>query len=257
MNATSFSKAIMNVLFGNGPVTKELIESRLMEMAAAKDASTDPDQIKLVDPETAAYILDLWKEAEGDIVKFKSALENWFNRTMEQATEWYKRKIRIVLLVIGFMMAWFFNADTFQIIKSLSVDKVAREQLVSMANAYIESNRFILDTAKIKDAAVVEGLSKRLDSLLAVKRQLENDMKNASSILGSGCLLPDTDANGETGFDCKDKIYYFFRLFYHHFFGFLITAIAISLGAPFWFDLLNKLMSLKTSKKEDVEARKQ
>jgi hypothetical protein len=33
-----------------------------------------------------------------------------------------------------------------------------------------------------------------------------------------------------------------------HFWGYLITAIAISLGAPFWFDLLNKLVKLKTSK---------
>jgi hypothetical protein len=28
-------------------------------------------------------------------------------------------------------------------------------------------------------------------------------------------------------------------------FGFLITALAISLGAPFWFDLLKKLMQLR------------
>jgi len=29
--------------------------------------------------------------------------------------------------------------------------------------------------------------------------------------------------------------------------GWLITALAISLGAPFWFDLLNKLMTLRGS----------
>jgi hypothetical protein len=29
--------------------------------------------------------------------------------------------------------------------------------------------------------------------------------------------------------------------------GFLITAFAISLGAPFWFDLLSKLMRVRTS----------
>jgi hypothetical protein len=36
------------------------------------------------------------------------------------------------------------------------------------------------------------------------------------------------------------------------FIGFLITAFAISLGAPFWFDLLNKLIRVRgTGKKED------
>ena len=36
------------------------------------------------------------------------------------------------------------------------------------------------------------------------------------------------------------------------FLGFLILAFAVSLGSPFWFDLLNKLVKLRTSgKKED------
>jgi len=29
--------------------------------------------------------------------------------------------------------------------------------------------------------------------------------------------------------------------------GWIITALALSLGAPFWFDLLNKLMKLRGS----------
>lgn len=33
----------------------------------------------------------------------------------------------------------------------------------------------------------------------------------------------------------------------HHFWGYLITALAISLGAPFWFDLLNKFIRIRTS----------
>jgi hypothetical protein len=37
------------------------------------------------------------------------------------------------------------------------------------------------------------------------------------------------------------------------FWGFLLTAIAISLGAPFWFDLLNKLMQIRGSVKEPTQ----
>ncbi|MFC2152018.1 hypothetical protein ACFLSE_05770 [Bacteroidota bacterium] len=38
-----------------------------------------------------------------------------------------------------------------------------------------------------------------------------------------------------------------------HFWGYLLTALAISLGAPFWFDILNKVMKLRgTGKKEEV-----
>jgi len=37
-----------------------------------------------------------------------------------------------------------------------------------------------------------------------------------------------------------------FRL---HFFGWLLTALAISLGAPFWFDLLNKFIVVRSTVK--------
>ena len=39
------------------------------------------------------------------------------------------------------------------------------------------------------------------------------------------------------------------------FLGFMLTAFAISLGAPFWFDLLNKLVKIRTAgKKEDSDS---
>ena len=41
-----------------------------------------------------------------------------------------------------------------------------------------------------------------------------------------------------------------------NFLGFIITAFAICMGAPFWFDLLNKLVKLRAAgKKEDAEKR--
>jgi hypothetical protein len=43
--------------------------------------------------------------------------------------------------------------------------------------------------------------------------------------------------------------YVWYALTWTKLFGFLITAIAISLGAPFWFDLLNKLVSLRSTGK--------
>ena len=34
-----------------------------------------------------------------------------------------------------------------------------------------------------------------------------------------------------------------------HFFGWLLTALALSLGAPFWFDLLNKFIVVRSTVK--------
>jgi hypothetical protein len=59
---------------------------------------------------------------------------------------------------------------------------------------------------------------------------------------------------GKLVFSTGEKLEYFFRLFPLHFLGFLITAIAISLGAPFWYDLLNKLMKLRTAVKQPIKS---
>ncbi|MCX6226993.1 MAG: hypothetical protein NTV01_19960 [Bacteroidia bacterium] len=279
----SFSKALLSILFGHGPVTKEKIDQRLEAIVKQAGSSSDEDrEQKLLDSESARYILSLWEDSSGDPAKFKSELEAWFDRTMVQATEWYKRKIQIVLLVLGFFLAWIFYADTIVIVKKLSVDKAAREQMVSLATAYVQNNLVVSDTAGMKSGSEFKTYTQKLDSLLAVKSKLDADIADANSILGIGGWLPDelkvfTDkktkqktyqpqidpaslsashrkiANGKINFTFSDKLGYLFRLLYHHFFGFLITAFAISLGAPFWFDLLNKMMKLRTSLKEKID----
>jgi len=260
------------------PLNKEQIAAALKGIIAAhQNKNTKGKNTIVLDEETAKYVLALWYDCYGDLVKFKLQLEAWFDRTMEQATEWYKRKIQIVLLVLGFTMAWFFNADTFTIIGKLATDKDAREKIVMLAAAYSASHTAAPTSPNLSVP------KEKIDSLMDVKKKLEEDIANANTILGSGGWLPDsvtvttdpkTGSNiyaplvdefsllrehkkiksGKIGFTHANKWGYFFRLLGHHFFGFLITAIAISLGAPFWYDMLNKLMKLRTAAKQDTNS---
>ncbi len=284
--AISFSKTIIYLLSGQGSANKSSIENRL-NILKDNPGSLNADEI-ILDKETAKYVLSLWDESYGDIVKFKLNLETWFDRTMEQALEWYKRKIQIILLMLGLVIAWFAGADTFLIAKTLSTDKDAREKMVQVASAYIQNNPQPeeLQIKLNKDSGDSKKLDsirlKRLDSLLEVKKLLEKDMAEANSVLGISGWLPDTvrcvmnkegdryyipqvdeailndmdkaAASGKIPFSIREKISYFFRLFPLHFLGFLITAIAISLGAPFWYDLLNKLMKLRTAVKQPINS---
>lgn len=54
------------------------------------------------------------------------------------------------------------------------------------------------------------------------------------------------DKPEEPGFFCK-IFYVICQLSWKQVLGFLITAFAVSLGAPFWFDLLNKFVNLRVS----------
>lgn len=263
IRSESFARTLIDELSGNGPATPDKINA-VLKISAQNDGNGMPQgaQQGALPPETARYILSLWEQASGDIARFSQMLEGWFDRTMEQATEWYKRKIQLVLLIIGFCMAWFFCADTFMIVKKLSNDKNAREQMVSLADIYLQAHPEGGDT-----------------SLLEIKKKLDADIAGANTLLGLGGWLPKSVrvsmdyatrektytpqvdpaclsvtalkiSNGTLTFSFMDKLGYFFRLVGHHFFGFLITAIAISLGAPFWFDLLNKVMKLRMTGKK-------
>ncbi len=270
--AVSFSKTLIYLLNCSNSVDPQKIDEELRLKAP-----------KVLGKETADYVLSMWEDSGREVVKFKQQLEAWFDRTMEQATEWYKRKIQIILLLLSFFVAWIFNVDTIGIVKNLSKDKDARDQMVKLATAYIETHpESPKKVSALLDSANAEEYKRQLDSLLAVKKQLENDIAGTQMLLGSSNWLPDSavvrteaktgkkildlnidagllpankipkDYNGSIQFSRSEKWRYFFGALGSRWPGFLITAIALSLGAPFWFDLLNKMMKLRTSIKQPV-----
>lgn len=284
-NAESFSRTLLYGLNGSGILDRKNIEMELRNLSAIPvqqnpnppNPGVSNNRSRTLGLHSAQFVLSLFNDSQGDLFKFRLLLETWFDRTMEQALEWYKRKIQVVLLILGFLMAWCFNANTFVIIDKLSTDKDAREKLVNMASAYLQSQE-----------AINNGKSENFQSnnitdlIFEVEKNLQTDIKAANSILGRGSWLPDKvlivdEVNGRVTFDPEvdsdliqgdyhtgtngeryytfsftQKLSAFLWLFVVNFWGFLITALAISLGAPFWFDLLNKLMKLRTSVKHST-----
>lgn len=86
---------------------------------------------------------------------------------------------------------------------------------------------------------------RKLDSLVL---QGQADLAEANNVLALGWKKnPTAEAKTFTFYDGASKAL-----------GFLLTALAICLGAPFWFDLLNKLVKLRgTGTKETSESSSQ
>lgn len=251
--------------------------------------------------ETKKLIQSLLKDANNDLVKFQLLLERWYNDTMERSKGWFKRTTQIMLAVIGFTLAIALNVDSIAIIKKLSIDKEAREQMVNLATQFNENNAAAIEIIReSKDTAMlIADLDKRLTTLDTIRKSLETDITNSKNILASDWHLPNTiigstelpaltsdskhieyplsdgNSSGQTAsvffvvhnsIDSKlfrkslpDEIksgepmkvntaYYKFWYAFDHIWGYLLTVLAISLGAPFWFDLLNKLVKLRTSR---------
>lgn len=113
---------------------------------------------------------------------FREKLKAWYNETQDRATGWYKRKIRILLFWLGFIVAAIFNINSIGIAKILAKDKEARAQLVSMG---IEMAK---DSLRYKDFVTDNG-----DSVVYPKQVIDSgyariskDIREANLVLGLG-----------------------------------------------------------------------
>lgn len=279
MAPETFSKGLIDSL--KGPQT---------DFSLIDGVRSGLDRIFPADNETKLHIISLLEDANNDPVKFRILLENWFNTTMERSSGWFKQTTQILLLVIGAFIAISSNVDTVAIIKKLSTDKDARQQLVQMAIEFSDKNKTLITQTQARGDSNQQLLNARLDSLKQVREMLRADLNKSQSILSSEWAVPDSVAwyQNDTASVGSDSVYMklaentFIRVHKtvdtailrkvlpdsikgsfiqvnagsykrhyatssSHFLGFLLTILALSLGAPFWFDLLNKLIKLRTS----------
>jgi hypothetical protein len=250
LQARNFSMAVIQMLHGD----KDSGEFNIAKLRNELETGTYKDT------QTAKYLLSLLNNSQESLEKFKSHLESWFDDTMERTSGWYKRKATYISLAVGVIMAMLFNVDSIQIVKQLSKDPKARAQLVELASHLSSDTTLISDSLRQKVLSTqlvkLQSLSDTSMQILSISRDPEKAFlplnfyvkveKRTTELAGikkhncfTWCLL---QIEKFTGF--------LFNLWFDdfsNFIGCLITAVALSLGAPFWFDLLNKLVQLKSS----------
>jgi hypothetical protein len=165
--------------------------------------------------ETKYQLKNLWEQAANDKEKFKELVENWYEDQMDRISGWYKRKLTILTFIIGFVIAGLFNVDTIGLTTELVKNEEMRTMLVEGAKTYIANNPDGVSTGSFTEQ------KEYIDSV-------NTEMSNYNYVMGVS----------------KEAKFTFWTVL-----GWLITAFAISLGAPFWFDLLNKLMQVRNSMK--------
>jgi hypothetical protein len=266
LSAQNFSKVLIDLLRGKDAKPGEDFTSMIQK--ALDDKQMKWEKIG-INEETSEYLKSLWADAQGDVDKFKSMLEKWFDDTMERAIGWYKKRVQLILFGIGLFIAIFFNVDTISISQKLSRDPKLAEQLANNASAYMKTHEALgeqlrentakqKNTLSPKDSITIENTSAALDSIdLAVinkanslidsaNAMIKADIANVNHLLALGweCHCPSI---------CKCRICFNKNFHWWSIIGWLVTALAISLGAPFWFDLLNKLMKIKGTGKNSGE----
>jgi hypothetical protein len=177
-----------------------------------------------------------------DIDLFRQKVENWFDTSMERVSGKLKSTYsRPITFVIAILTAVLLNADSIVVAKYLYNNPEARTALA--AKAYMAG-----DTSKTRKQIQVKGITtpgsqKVTDSLIKVVNGKIADIAKAKAALNDS--IPLGWGTGEWRFQNQGK--FSWRLFFTKLIGLFGTVLAIMMGAPFWFDLLNKISNLRGS----------
>ncbi|WP_375392858.1 hypothetical protein [uncultured Sphingomonas sp.] len=158
--------------------------------------------------------------AAGDIDKARDYLEAWFANATDRISGVYKRRTQRLIFAVGLVGAVLLNINTLTIGNRLATDSTARRAIAEQA-------------AKLDDPAKIDRPIDRIQGL-GLPMGWEAGAQRA-------LLAPVTCPGG-----CGATVVLGWIEIVA---GFLVTALAVSLGAPFWFDVLNRLMVIRATVK--------
>jgi hypothetical protein len=182
-------------------------------------------------------------EAGDSIDKFRTSIATWFDNSMERLSGAYKRKLKWISVLIGLGVTVAFNADSLTVAKILWTDGDRRAATVAIATK----------------AAQTQPSTPSGDE--ALRQQIKATESSLRSLpIGWGC---GGNPAGQSVWPCvkakitgswHDKTGAFTTLL-----GWIMTTAALTLGAPFWFDTLQKFVNIRGAgdkpKREDEKAK--
>lgn len=165
--------------------------------------------------------------AGNDLTKLRTNLALSFDRAMDRVNGTYKRKLKWISLGVGFALAAALNADSIVVATDLWKDSSLRAQMVQAAQTVYASSPTGMPKA-----------SPSASELSDIATKIQEADKALRPLPIGWDFSPAKDQ--------KEKSLWAIAGFWAlKFAGVMITAIALMLGAPFWFDTLSKFMSVR------------
>ncbi len=214
--ARSFAIALLDIA-AKGPVTDEVSSD-----PAAPELSIESVRasvLNLKNPPVQRALLAAIDTARGDLDRARANIEAWYDSAMDRVSGWYKRTTHWILFWIALVLAVGLNIDTLAIADYLYRHDSARETVVALA-ADAVNNQSAGGLAYQEAATQLESLGLPIGWSNSWQRPGISGPWHESAWGIAGPIL-----------------------------GWLVTAFAATLGAPFWFDLLNKIMVIRSTVK--------
>ena len=135
---------------------------------------------------------------------------------------WYKRRVQVLLMIIGFVVACVMNIDAIHVASALATQPGLRMTIANRAAAAAVAAKQAQTTTDAQKQAIAA----------------RNELRDSN--------LPIGWSGGRPVTDFLDGLLMIL--------GWVVTAFAACFGAPFWFDLINKLVPLRSAGAKPLSA---
>ena len=208
------SKYFFRILFDIIDPDKKLLQKEQTDIKELIERIPDSNsQLKKV-------IQSLNIKTDNKIETIEKEISEWFESGMERASGWYKRKMQFCSFCISFVLVIILNANTITIAETLWKNDELRAKTVAITTQISKEN-----ISELHSKTLQEKIGK-INTVFPIGWKKQNQ-------------------NWSVWENIKERV---LNLSFSDIIGWFITISAISLGAPFWFDLLKKVASLRQSK---------
>ena len=190
---------------------------------------------KLEDSDLKKMLIAQITAGQDSIDKLRGEIATWFDGAMDRVTGIYQRRIKLISLLVGLVVAIGLNVDSITVARALWNDDALRGQMAQPGAGLYRPGR----TPACAGSA-------------AARRRAFGGQPETQGRAG-GTASPvhrlGQEVEGFAWHDWVSKVA-----------GWLFTAAALSLGAPFWFDPSSKFMNVrggggKPEREEDRKAK--
>lgn len=211
ISGQAFAMAVLDKL---NPDT-QLSDSETYQAIVGAIAKLPPEDDKLKN-----MLRGVVNNTTASLTHVRDGVAAWFDHSMMRLEGDYKRLMHMVSLLVGLVIAIAFNADSFHVATTLWRDPVVRAAVADNATQALP----ILN----------DGTTPGLTAQEVQQHLTQLPIGWASAQQAAQILLP-----WHAGFSWTVTLLAVA--------GWLVTAMAVSLGAPFWFDLLGKFVNIRSS----------
>ncbi len=261
--ANVFSAALFDIIYQNYIKSQQKSDAGLtFNCERLREAILSEETI--IPADLRRYMLqaiDECQDVQKNIDLLKTRIEHWYEDAMDRLTGTYRKKTRVITIIAAIALTVGINADTIAITKYLkdnpqqaellatTAAKVAKDStLYKQTVVKLDSIKSKLDTSSAHAAASIQ---ETINMSIAAQQQGDSLYRSMTTVgIPMGWTQPTITEGLKHEKDVKGKILFILSLIVKSFIGWMFTAAAITLGAPFWFDILNKFVNIRSAGKK-------